>query len=724
MQNILNHLIPTGRFRLIGVLLYSCLILCLQSSFAQRDALKDANLAFEKGNYHIAIIYLDRIEKIHSSGPLLFKRGICHYELNHLDQALMDFQRSWEFGYKDNQVDWYTGLIYHHRGDFVKAAEYYKKYLNSLSDDDELNRQKLRKYIKQCGNAIDLSYKRPMALVENFSKEINSIYDEMNLLSSPGQENKYYFSSNNPKKSISMEPGDFNIYSTIRDDQNVQKPERLPSNVNRYTDEYLQGFSPAGDGIYFLKAEHGGYAMHLSTAAKRNPKMIELPATFSAGNRDVHFYDMNLIVYSDKKASGYGGYDLYMSIRKEGIWAEGLNMGPEINGPYDELSPFLSGDGGTLYFSSNRENSIGGFDVFSSNFQYEANKWSSPENLGIPINSPGDEFHFRPMSDGLKACFSSNRKSALGGFDIFLARFTERISVPQYSGEVVSASYLADSTSLGFAFETELEEDENLELDQLNIQALTSTIALEIKPLYYTESQNLFTKENLDKIDQIVAYLNANPLRALDLEVHVADQGLMEYNLYSSLKIGGRIESVFEGKGIDQSRILIRGLGNNLPVVKDDRNGGSDVEADKYNSRVIFNIINPDGSMNIDGHELPPVDDRLLSLKYELYRALVRDEISYKIQIAVVGQMYRGVALQMYNDVAIEEHEETGLYSYTVGLYNSYAKALQIKRELERNGITDSKVIPYYNGMRVNYDQLTYLIKDHPDLKNLMNYRE
>lgn len=111
-----------------------------------------------------------------------------------------------------------------------------------------------------------------------------------------------------------------------------------------------------------------------------------------------------------------------------------------------------------------------------------------------------------------------------------------------------------------------------------------------------------------------------------------------------------------------------------------------------------------------------------MKLDYELFRAIVDESVSYKIQIATVQQMYRGVALSLFNDAAIEPDATTGLYSYTIGLYQNYAKALYTKRHLESEGIVDVKVIPYYDGLRLSEDDIIDHVGDFPDLKNFIKY--
>jgi len=94
--------------------------------------------------------------------------------------------------------------------------------------------------------------------------------------------------------------------------------------------------------------------------------------------------------FSSNRPGGQGGFDLYRSlILPNGEWSEALNLGPDINTPYDDDFPFLSMDGKELYFASKGHNSMGGFDVFRASLNESAD-WENVKNLGYPVNNAYD----------------------------------------------------------------------------------------------------------------------------------------------------------------------------------------------------------------------------------------------------------------------------------------------------------------------------------------------
>ncbi|MBL4655763.1 MAG: PD40 domain-containing protein, partial [Bacteroidia bacterium] len=135
-------------------------------------------------------------------------------------------------------------------------------------------------------------------------------------------------------------------------------------------------------------------------------------------------YNKDKLFYTSKDDGGQGGKDIFVVKQlpnKE--WALPQNIGKPINSPYDEDSPFLHPNGKTLYFSSEGHNSMGGYDIFRSEFVVQEwpkkGYWSKPQNLGYPINSEGDDKFFIADFDQEYAYFSSGRETNPGRMEVY-----------------------------------------------------------------------------------------------------------------------------------------------------------------------------------------------------------------------------------------------------------------------------------------------------------------
>ncbi len=115
-------------------------------------------------------------------------------------------------------------------------------------------------------------------------------------------------------------------------------------------------------------------------------------------------------------------FDLYIIKMENGKWSEPVSLGKNVNTSGNEVTPYFCG--GSLYFSSDYQNGLGGFDVFKTS-EYEG-EWSFPVNLGNGINSQGDDMYYIKSEYDNKSYFASNRLGSKGGFDIYSAIESKR----------------------------------------------------------------------------------------------------------------------------------------------------------------------------------------------------------------------------------------------------------------------------------------------------------
>lgn len=144
----------------------------------------------------------------------------------------------------------------------------------------------------------------------------------------------------------------------------------------------------------------------------------ELPFSINQGLANYGYpylsNDGNSLYFSSDMEGGYGGMDLYVIYREGSNWTTPINLGPKINSQGDEISPFLKSK--SLFFSSNWHAGFGGYDIFNVNLN-DNNEWSAINNMGLPINSPFDDFDFMTLQNG--GFFTSNRTGGLGAEDIY-----------------------------------------------------------------------------------------------------------------------------------------------------------------------------------------------------------------------------------------------------------------------------------------------------------------
>lgn len=126
--------------------------------------------------------------------------------------------------------------------------------------------------------------------------------------------------------------------------------------------------------------------------------------------------DGNTLYFSSNRDGGLGGFDLYESTFTGESWTKPENLGAPINSRWDEITPFAAYK--SLFYSTDNPMGLGGFDIFSA--KHEIGKWSEPVNQGTTVNSTEDDCYPYFSNDG-SMYFSSNRIGSLGGKDLYVS---------------------------------------------------------------------------------------------------------------------------------------------------------------------------------------------------------------------------------------------------------------------------------------------------------------
>ncbi|MBK8882818.1 MAG: PD40 domain-containing protein [Bacteroidales bacterium] len=116
-------------------------------------------------------------------------------------------------------------------------------------------------------------------------------------------------------------------------------------------------------------------------------------------------YDGKRLYFTSNREGGLGNLDIYVSEKEAtGDWGPAVNLGSEVNTPFNEDTPFITENDSAILFSSEGHSSMGGYDIFKS-FKKGAS-WDTPVNMGFPINSTGDDKFFQPWNNDKNAYYS------------------------------------------------------------------------------------------------------------------------------------------------------------------------------------------------------------------------------------------------------------------------------------------------------------------------------
>jgi outer membrane protein OmpA-like peptidoglycan-associated protein len=142
----------------------------------------------------------------------------------------------------------------------------------------------------------------------------------------------------------------------------------------------------------------------------------------SSDNRELYF--------ASNREGGFGGLDIWSSRFEHGLWQPPRNLGVSVNTPGDETAPFIYADNSTLFFASTGRAGMGGSDLFTTR-RLDDTSWEQAVNLGVPINSSFDEVSLSLNAAGDTAYFASDRDSVAGNYDIYQAPLPKAFSPAQ-----------------------------------------------------------------------------------------------------------------------------------------------------------------------------------------------------------------------------------------------------------------------------------------------------
>lgn len=242
------------------------------------------------------------------------------------------------------------------------------------------------------------------------------------------------------------------LYYAKETEEGMELPQEFSVNITTRYHEGPVSFTRSGQQIFFTRNSYkngrketnrkGDTLLKIYTATKNGQDWTgikELPFNVEDYDQCHPTISANgkVLIFSSNRSGGYGGMDLYKSEFLNGQWSTPVNLGAPINTKKNEVFPYMHYDG-TLYFSSNGHGGYGGLDVWSS--VMTDGYWRAPVNANSPINSLDDDFGFILDKKGKSGYFSSSRSKGLGKDDIYRFAFAKVNESPKMEEEFTAKS--------------------------------------------------------------------------------------------------------------------------------------------------------------------------------------------------------------------------------------------------------------------------------------------
>ena len=367
---------------------------------------------------------------------------------------------------------------------------------------------------------------------------------------------------------------------------------------------FPNGFGSCDLFISYLTPE--GWSVPENMGPNFNTEFWESAPSLSPDKRDLYF--------TSNRPGGYGGNDLYVCHRQEnGRWSSPENMGPSINTAGDESAPFIHADNSTLYFTSNALPGYGGDDLFVVR-KTTNGQWSTPQNLGYPINTIENEGSLVVATDGKTAYYASDRADSRGQLDLYSFELRSdlrpartlwvkgrvydkksgkglpsSVELGDLSSKEILSKLQTDETGnylttlpLGkdYAFNVNrkgyLFYSENFMLSSpvpdstykidIPLQPIETNASIILKNIFFDVNQFELKPSSQIELDDVVKLLRENPLLVIQISGYTDNVGKPADNLLLSENRARSVVNYLKAKGIDPRRLSFKGYGDAQPV--------------------------------------------------------------------------------------------------------------------------------------------------------------
>lgn len=401
-------------------------------------AAADPDLAdehFGHRNFVMAMpIYIALVKKEPNNYLYNYRLGICYLNTNgNKKEAVKYFEFCTKQPKPDNDAWLYLGQAYHHAQEWDKAISAYNTY--KLKADAE-GKKRADLYVQQCNNAKVLVRSPLTVTFTNLGKEVNSEYPDYYPFVTQDESMMSFTSRRKGNIGAAQVEVDGYYASDIYYSKSANgawtKAKNAGPLVNGNYDEQCVGLS--ADGTWMTV-----YVDNITTAGEimfsAYGKSFAKPIAFDGLDNDINkgfetagclSPDGMIMIFASEREGGQGSTDLYMCRKlPNGKWSLAQNLGAAINTQWGEDFPYMAPDGKTLYFSSEGHNSMGGYDLFYTVWNQENNSWSTPKNIGYPINNTENNMSICFTEANRVAYVSTVREGGIGDMDIWRVVFDE-----------------------------------------------------------------------------------------------------------------------------------------------------------------------------------------------------------------------------------------------------------------------------------------------------------
>jgi outer membrane protein OmpA-like peptidoglycan-associated protein len=587
-------------------------------AFAQGSKLNKADKKYDKYSYIDAIeIYEKVAEKGYKSAELFEKLGNAYYFNGELDKASKWYGELFALNQEvDSEYYFRYAQALKAEGNYEKSNQYMELFAQKTNDTRAKLFQENKDYLTDI-DAVSGKYTMDKTDINSEFYDYGPTFfgKQIVFTSSRSEGNQYSKIHEWTKQNFT----DLFVAS-IDNEGKLGSVENFSKTVNTKYNESSPVFTKDGKTMYFTRNNYNDgkkrksddkvimekiYKAELINGEWTNVK--ELP--FSNDNyKTAHptlSPDEKTMYFASDMPGSFGNSDLYkVSIDSNGNFGSPENLGPTINTEGRETFPFVDADN-NLFFASDGHPGLGGLDIFEA--KANKNSFEKPVNVGKPLNSPMDDFGYITNKDGL-GFFSSNRDGGTGFDDIYtftvcthtLSGLITDIDTKEillnakvilFDDKMNKISETTSSDKGAYSFKVECnkkyyvraskEEYETTEKSfgpvtktgesKLNIELKRNIFPVEVGTdlakildvsiIYFDLDKWNIRPDAAEDLEKIIAVMNQYPNMSIDIRSHTDSRQTHKYNeLLSDRRAKSTLEFMVKN-GIKRNRLTAKGYG-------------------------------------------------------------------------------------------------------------------------------------------------------------------
>ena len=475
----------------------------------------------------------------------------------------------------------YLGNAYRVNMEIDKAIEKYNEFAKYIDPKDNTLQAFVDQQIVSCGNALVGTTNPVEYKVGNLGQLQESHSSVYNMVVS-GDMKTVAFMGRNPFYN--------GVYVATKDGEVWNKPLNITPSIASDGNMDVVGLSHDGkvmllavmdeftSNIYWAVYENDRWNPAVSAGKPVNSRYYEANASLSPDGKSIYF--------SSNRKESLGGMDIFVSdLQDDGTWGAPVNLGPAVNTVLNEDTPVLSSDGKRLYFSSQGHSTMGGFDVFYTELLEDGSWHEVPVNLGYPLNTSDDDYVFSPMGikeDNSSFIFAQGR---MADYDVFKFEVIDRNQTP------VPVSMDEEEEVVEEALAEEVVVEETPEPEKP-----ATPEKYYLRPIYFDFDNFTLSKEGMAKLDILTDILKSHQVLELEIIGHTDAKGTFDYNQRLSVNRARAVYKYLILNGILKDQMKISGLSESEHVARNTTRDHRDApDGRMLNRRVEFKVSLAEG---------------------------------------------------------------------------------------------------------------------------------